>query len=55
MPVQRARVMLSIRNRDLIPAQAGGTVPLEEVRQNLKSDLENAAFLGTRPVEVWDQ
>jgi hypothetical protein len=53
MPAQRVRVMLSSRNRDLIPAQAGGTVSLEDVRKSLKTELEGATFLGTKPVEVW--
>jgi hypothetical protein len=53
MPAQRVRVMLSSRNRDLLPAQAGGTAALEDIRKTLKSELEDTEFLGTRPVEVW--
>lgn len=53
MPTQRVRVMLSSRNRDLIPSASGAPVSLETVRKRLQTELEQVVFLGSKPIEVW--
>ncbi|HVT17873.1 MAG TPA: hypothetical protein VHQ90_17055 [Thermoanaerobaculia bacterium] len=52
-PIERLRILLSSRNRDLIPDGAGGTVALSEVRRKLQDDLQRAKFLGYQLLEVW--
>ncbi len=51
-PIRTLRVMLSSRNRDLIPDGAGA-VALEAVRRGLKEELEQERFCGHQLVEVW--
>lgn len=52
-PIERIRVMLSGRNRDLIPDRAGGGVTLSEVRRTLQEELQREVFLGYQLLDVW--
>jgi len=52
-PIERIRVMLSSRNKDLIPDGNGGAVALGEVRERLKDDLERDKLFGHQVLEVW--
>lgn len=52
-PIERIRVMLSSRNKDLIPDGNGGAVSLGEVRERLKEELERDKLFGHQILEVW--
>jgi hypothetical protein len=52
-PIERLRVLLSSRNRDLIPDGAGGALALSEVRRKLQDELQGAKFFGYQLLEVW--
>lgn len=52
-PIPRIRVMLSSRNKDLIPDGNGGAVPLGEVRRDLQEALQRDKLFGHQLLEVW--
>jgi hypothetical protein len=52
-PIEKIRVMLSSRNRDLIPDGMGGVVALGDVRAGLKEELERHRLFGHPLLEVW--
>jgi hypothetical protein len=52
-PIPRIRVMLSSRNKDLIPDGRQGAVPLGEVRRNLQEVLQRDRLFGHQLLEVW--
>lgn len=52
-PIPRIRVLLSSRNRDLIPDGKNGAVPLGEVRRDLQDSLQKAMLFGHQLLEVW--
>jgi len=47
------RVVLSSRNKDLIPRRGGGVVSLLQVRKELQEELEGELFCGQHLVNVW--
>lgn len=51
-PIRRIRVMLSSRNKDLIPSGTGA-VALEAVRKALQDELQAERFCGQRLLDVW--
>jgi hypothetical protein len=51
-PIKPIRVMLSSRNRDLIP-DGKGAVPLSDVRKQLQNELQTERFCDQALVEVW--
>jgi hypothetical protein len=52
-PIDRIRVMLSSRNRDLLPDGQGGAVALWTVREGLQAQLHGDKLLGHQLLEVW--
>jgi hypothetical protein len=51
-PFQKIRVMISSRNKDLIPDKKG-SIPLEEIRKSLQKELQEGSFCGQQILEVW--
>jgi hypothetical protein len=47
------RILISSRNRDLIPAASGGTVPLLDVRRALSKEIEDEKVCGQKIFKVW--
>jgi hypothetical protein len=52
-PIEKIRIMLSSRNKDLIPDGNGGAVALGEARERLKEELERDKLFGHQLLEVW--
>lgn len=52
-PIPRIRVMLSSRNRDLMPDGNKGAVSLGEVRKELQDVLQRDRLFGQQLLEVW--
>ena len=52
-PIPRIRIMLSSRNRDLIPDGNKGAVALGEVRKELQEVLQRDRLFGHQLLEVW--
>jgi hypothetical protein len=51
-PLKKIRVMLSSRNKDLIPS-SGGSVALENVRKALQKELQDGTFCGQKLLDIW--
>jgi len=51
-PLRKIRMMLSSRNRDLIP-DGGGATPLSAVRGDLQTELGKEQFCGHPLLDVW--
>ncbi|HBL26993.1 MAG TPA: hypothetical protein DD490_09180 [Acidobacteria bacterium] len=47
------RVLISSRNRDLIPRRGGGAVPLVDIRRALQAELEAGTLCGQHILQVW--
>jgi hypothetical protein len=52
IPFRKIHIMLSSRNKDLIPA-GKGAVSLEQIRTALQSELSQEIFCGQSMLEVW--
>jgi hypothetical protein len=52
-PIEKIQVMLSSRNKDLIPDGNGEAVALGVVREQLKDELEHDRLYGHQILEVW--